>query len=185
MLEDLFKDVKKRMKSALEKFEEELKGVRTGRASTVILESIKVEYYGTPTPLKQLASFTIPEPRLVVIQPWDKSVAKAIEKAINSSDIGVTATSDGNVIRVSFPPLTEERRRDLVKFIKKKAEEYRVAIRNIRRDANEEIKKLEKEKLLSEDDAKKAQKEVQNLTDEYIKKIDEALEKKEKEILEF
>ncbi|MGB9667950.1 MAG: ribosome recycling factor [Thermosulfidibacteraceae bacterium] len=185
MLEDLFKDVKKRMKATLEKFEEELKGVRTGRASTVILEGIKIEYYGTPTPLKQLASFTIPEPRLVVIQPWDKSITKAIEKAINSSDIGLTATSDGNVIRVNFPPLTEERRRDLVKFIRKKAEEYRVAVRNIRRDANEEVKKMEKEKLISEDDAKKAQKEIQNMTDEYIKKVDEALERKEKEIMEF
>lgn len=185
MLDDLYKDVKKRMRQAVEKFEEELKGVRTGRASPGVFENLKVDYYGVPTPVKQLASFSVPEPRLVVIQPWDKSVAKEIEKVINSSDIGVKATSDGTVVRVSFPPLTEERRRDLVKFVRKRAEEYRIAIRNVRRDANEEIKELEKNKQISEDDSKRAIKEIQNMTDEFIRKIDELLDKKEKEIMEF
>ncbi len=185
MLSDLYKDIRQRMKKSLDKCEKELRGIRTGRASTALLEEIKVEYYGVPTPLKQLATLTVPEPRTVLIQPWDKSVAKDIEKAIRSSDLGLNPTSDGNVIRVNFPPLTEERRKQLVKVVRKIAEEYRIAIRNIRRDGNDEVKEMEKEKMISEDEAKKALKEIQKITDEFIKAIDELVEKKEKEILEL
>ncbi|NPA15065.1 MAG: ribosome recycling factor [Deferribacteres bacterium] len=185
MLKDLYDDLKRRMKKSVEKCEKELMGVRTGRASTALLEEIKVTYYGVATPLKQMATLTVPEPRTVMIQPWDKSVLKDIEKAISSSDLGLNPSSDGNVIRVNFPPLTEERRRQLVKVIKKIAEDYKIAIRNIRREGNEEVKEMEKEKMISEDEAKRALKEIQKITDEFIKQIDELVEKKEKEIMEF
>ncbi len=185
MLNDLYKDVRTRMKKSVDKCDKELRGIRTGRASTALLEEIKIEYYGTPTPLKQLATLSVPEPRTVVIQPWDKSVIKEIEKAIRSSELGLNPMNDGNIIRVNFPPLTEERRRQLVKVVRKIAEEYKIAIRNIRRDGNDQVKEMEKEKLISEDEAKKALKEIQKITDEFIKAIDELTEKKEKEILTF
>ena len=185
MLDDLYKDIKRRMKKSVDKCEKELIGIRTGRASTALLEEIKVQYYGVETPLKQIATLSVPEPRLVVIQPWDKSVIKDIEKAISSSDLGLNPSNDGNVIRVAFPPLTEERRKQLVKVVRKIAEEYKIAIRNIRREGNEEVKEMEKEKMISEDEAKRALKEIQKITDEFIKLIDELVQKKEKEILEF
>ncbi len=185
MLKDLYDDLRRRMKKSVDKCEKELIGIRTGRASTALLEEIKVSYYGVATPLKQLATLTVPEPRMVLIQPWDKSVIKDIEKAISSSDLGLNPTNDGNVIRVSFPPLTEERRRQLVKLVRKIAEEYKIAIRNIRREGNEEVKEMEKEKMISEDEAKRALKEIQKITDEFIKLIDELVERKEKEIMEF
>jgi len=185
MLQDLYKEIKNKMSKSLSKLERELAGIRTGRASAALIEDIKVTYYGTPTPLNQLATISVPESRLVTIQPWDKSVLKEIEKAISHSDLGLTPVSDGNVIRITFPPLTEERRKELVKLVKKIAEDYKIAIRNIRRDGNDEVKKMEKEKLISEDESKKAQKEIQKITDEFIKKIDEVLLKKEKEIMEF
>ncbi len=185
MLDDVYKDIKKRMKKSVAKCEQELKGIRTGRASTALIEEIKVEYYGTPTPIKQLATLSVPEPRMVLIQPWDKGIINEIEKAIRNSGIGLSPSNDGNVIRVPFPPLTEERRRELVKIIKKIGEEYKIAIRNIRRDGNDEVKEMEKEKLISEDEARKALKEIQKITDEFIKAIDELIEKKEKEIMEF
>ncbi len=185
MLDELYKDLRSRMKKSVQKCESELKGIRTGRASTVLLEEIKVEYYGVPTPIKQLATLSVPEPRMVLIQPWDKSVINEIEKAIRNSNLGLSPSNDGNVVRVSFPPLTEERRRELVRVVRKIGEEFKIAIRNIRRDGNEEVKEMEKEKMISEDEAKKALKEIQKITDEFIKAIDELVEKKEKEIMEF
>ncbi len=185
MLEDVYKETRTRMKKSLAKLEKELAAIRTGRASTALLEDIRVTYYGTPTPLNQLATISVPEARLITIQPWDKSIIKEIEKAISHSDLGLNPSSDGNVIRITFPPLTEERRKELVKVVKKIGEEYKIAIRNIRRDSNEEVKEMEKEKLVSEDESKRALKEIQKITDEFIKKVDELLEAKEKEIMEF
>ncbi|HQJ07996.1 MAG TPA: ribosome recycling factor, partial [Deltaproteobacteria bacterium] len=161
-----------------------LQKVRTGRASIGILDGIMVDYYGTMTPLKQLATLAVPEPRLITIQPWDKGAITAIEKAIMKSELGLTPANDGKIIRVPIPPLNEERRRDLVKMVKKMAEEYRVEIRNHRRDANAMLKDLEKEKEISQDELKSGQDKVQELTDGYIKKVDSMLSEKEKEIME-
>jgi len=169
---------------AVEALKKEFASVRTGRASLALLDGIKVDYYGTPTPLQQLASLSVPESRQIAIQPWDPKVITEIEKAIMKSELGLTPTNDGKVIRITMPTLTEERRKQLVKVVKKNAEDAKVAVRNIRRDINDEIKKLEKEKHLSEDDTKKSLDEVQKLTDSCIKKIDEALAHKEKEIME-
>jgi len=173
-----------KMQHSIELFKKELASIRTGRASLALLDGIKVDYYGTPTPLGQVATLSVPESRQILIQPWEQRIIPDIEKAIMKSDLGLTPTNDGKTIRLNIPPLTEERRKELVKVIKKKAEEARVAVRNIRRDINEEIKKLEKEKHISEDDTKKSLEEVQKLTDSFIKKIDEILEHKEKEIME-
>ncbi len=158
--------------------------VRTGRANPALLERVMVDYYGTPTPIQQLATISTPEPRLLTIQPWDRQMVKAIEKAIQQSDLGLTPNSDGQVIRIVLPQLTEERRKELVRLVRKEAEEKRVAIRNIRRDANEALKKLEKDGLLSEDEVRRAQGEIQTLTDHYIREVDHLLEAKEKEIME-
>jgi ribosome recycling factor len=160
-------------------------GVRTGRASAALLDPIHVDYHGTSTPLNQLASVAVPERRLITIQPWDPSTISAIEKAILKSDIGITPASDGKMIRLAVPPLTEERRKELVKVVRKLAEEGRVHIRNARRDANDALKRLEKNKTLAEDDARKVTDQVQDLTNRMIKQLDEMLEKKEKEIMEF
>ncbi len=162
----------------------ELAKVRTGRASPALLDGVKVEYYGSVLPLNQVASISIPEPRLIIIQPWDKQALIPIEKSIQKADLGINPNNDGSVIRLAIPPLTTERREELVKLIMRLAEECRVAIRNIRRDANNEIKKMEKDKKLSEDDAFKTQEQIQKMTDEFIKKVDEILKKKEKEIRE-
>ncbi|MGD0210413.1 MAG: ribosome recycling factor [Desulfomonilia bacterium] len=161
-----------------------LQKVRTGRASIGILDGIMVDYYGTPTPMNQLATLAVPEARLITIQPWDKGALALIEKAILKSELGLTPNNDGRIIRVPIPPLNEERRRDLVKMIKKTAEEFRVEIRNHRRDANALLKDLEKEKEINKDDLKSAQDRVQDLTDNYIKQIDDLLAAKEKEIME-
>lgn len=184
MINDLMNEAEERMKKTVEVLRKELAAVRAGRANPAMLEKVMVDYYGTPTPVNQLANISVPEPRLLVIQPWDKSSIQTIEKAILKSDLGLTPASDGTVIRLVIPQLTEERRTQLVKTVRKKAEESRVAIRNIRRDINEAIKKIEKEKTVSEDEAKKGQEKVQRLTDKYIKDVDEVLEKKEKEIME-
>jgi ribosome recycling factor len=184
MLDDIYEDTKDRMKKALETLEREYKRVRTGRASVSLLDGIKANYYGTPTPLAQLATLTTPDPRTLMIQPWDQSGLGEVEKAILKSELGLTPMNDGKVIRISIPPLTEERRRDLVKMINKKAEEYKVIVRNIRRDSNEMIKDLKKDKEISEDQQFRAQDEVQKITDDFIKKIDEIYSVKEKEILE-
>jgi len=158
--------------------------VRTGRASASILDDIRINYYGQPTPVKQLCNISIPEPRTIIVQPWDKTTLAEIEKAILGANIGITPENDGNVIRLPFQPLTEDKRKDIVKNLKKLAEDTRVAIRNIRRDANEAGKKMKKDSEISEDDEKKLLKEVQDITDEWIKKIDDVEKAKEKEIME-
>ncbi len=183
-LKELFQETRRRMDKARSVLKDEFARLRTGRASAGLLEGIKVDYYGTSTPVNQLATINIPEPRLIVIQPWDISQIGAIEKAILSSDLGITPTNDGKVIRISIPQLTEERRKELVKVARKYAEECRVAIRNVRRDANEKLKKLEKDKLISQDELKKAQQEIQKITDEEIEGINNLLEAKEREIME-
>ncbi len=184
MLNDIYDDTRDRMKKALETLDREYKRLRTGRASVSLLDGIRANYYGTPTVLSQLATLTIPDPRTIMIQPWDQTVLGEVEKAILKSELGLTPMNDGKVVRINVPPLTEERRRELVKMVGKKAEEYKVIIRNIRRDSNEMVKDLKKEKEISEDEQFKAQEEIQKITDEYIKKIDETLSGKEKEILE-
>lgn len=173
------------MKKAVEATVREFAGVRTGRASAALVQGITVDYYGTPTPLQQVATVATPETRLLTIQPWDQSLVPAVEKAILKSDLGITPANDGRIIRIAIPPLTEERRKDLVRIVRRMTEEGRVAIRNIRRDANEKLKALEKQKQISGDDLKKTIDSVQKLTDKYIREIDMALASKEKEILEF
>ena len=172
------------MRHAEEALTHDLAAIRTGRASPALVERIRVDYYGTPTPLPQVAAITAPEPRLLVIQPWDKSVFGAIEKAILKSDLGLTPVSDGKVIRLPIPPLTEERRRDLVKMIRRRVEEARVTIRNCRRDAIEEFKKLEREKKISEDDSRRGQERVQKATDAAIAEVERLGQHKEQEVLE-
>lgn len=172
------------MKKAVEHFRKELVAVRTGRATPALLEKVLVDYYGIPTPVNQLATISVPEPRMLVIQPWDKSALSEIERAIMKSDLGLSPMNDGTVIRLVLPQLTQERRQELVKLVRKKAEEGRVAVRNIRRDTNDDLKAKQKEGGCSEDELKRLQAEVQKLTDKYIKEIDELLAAKEKEIME-
>jgi len=160
-------------------------GVRTGRASVSLLDNVRADYYGAPTPLNQLATLHVPEPTLITVQPWDVSQIAVIEKAIRAADLGLNPGNDGKLIRVPIPPLTEERRKDLVKKLHHIAEDHRVALRNIRRDANENVKKLLKDKLISEDEDRRAHDEIQKLTDGYIQKLDQAAKVKEKEILEI
>ncbi len=173
-----------KMKKAIEVFKYDLSSVRAGRANPSILEKITVDYYGTPTAITQLANVTVPEPRMIVIQPWEKNLLKDIEKAIMKSDLGLNPNNDGAIIRLNIPQLTEQRRQEIVKTVSKKVEETKVAIRNIRRDANDNIKKLEKDKEIAQDESKKAQEDMQKLTDKYIKIADEIYQAKEKEILE-
>lgn len=184
MLDKLYADYRARMTKALELLEAEFARIRTARANPAILDGVKVSAYDTLTPLKQVASISVPEPRQIVVQPWDRTLLTEIEKAILKAELGLTPRIDSGVIRVPIPPLTEERRRELSRLCAKLTEDARVAVRNIRRDANEHIKKLEKDKRISEDDTKKAQKKVQDMTDEFIKKLDELLRKKETEIME-
>jgi len=172
------------MSRTIETLKKEFASIRTGRASLALLDGIMVNYYDTPTPLQQLASLSIPESRQIVIQPWDPKVIPDLEKAILKSDLGLTPMNDGKMIRMTIPPLTEERRKQLVKTVRKKAEEAKVAIRNIRRDINDETRKLEKEKHLSEDVVKKLHEDIQKVTDSFIVKVDEVLGHKEKEIME-
>ncbi|OPZ73115.1 MAG: Ribosome-recycling factor [bacterium ADurb.Bin478] len=185
MIDDVKKDVKHRMDQAVETVRTELAKLRTGKASPAILDGITVNYYGANTPLRQVGNVSAPEPRLLVVQPWDRSLLGEIEKAILKSDLGLNPTNDGIVIRVPIPTLTEERRQSLVKVAKKITEDGRVAVRNIRRDANEKLKKLEKDHKISEDDLHRSQDEMQKLTDECVKKLDEILALKEKEIMEI
>jgi ribosome recycling factor len=184
MEQELKRKTTDRMSRTIEVLKKDFSSIRTGRASLALLDGIAVNYYDTLTPLQQLASLSIPESRQIAIQPWDQKVIPDIEKAILKSDLGLTPTNDGKTIRINIPMLTEERRKQLVKMVKKKAEEAKVAIRNIRRDTNEELKKLEKEKHISEDIVKKSQEDIQKLTDSYIVKVDEVLANKEKEIME-
>jgi len=184
MEQELKRKTAERMLRTIEALKKEFASVRTGRASLSLLDGIMVNYYDTQTPLQQLASLSIPESRQIAVQPWDQKIIPDIEKAIMKSDLGLTPMNDGKIIRINIPPLTEERRKQLVKAVKKKAEEAKISIRNIRRDANEELRKLEKEKHLSEDEVKKIQEETQKITDSYIAKADEVLGHKEKEIME-
>ncbi len=184
MEKELKRKAIEKMDSAVEALKKEFSAIRTGRASLALLDGLKIDYYGTPTPVQQLASLSIPESRQIAIQPWEQKIISEIEKAIMKSDLGLTPSNDGKVIRINIPALTEERRKQLVKVAKKNAEDSKIVVRNIRRDINEEIKKLEKEKHLSEDNTKKSLDEIQKLTDTYIKKIDEILMHKEKEIME-
>ncbi len=184
MMNEVLDGVKQDMEKTVAAMKQSLQKVRTGRASIGILDGIMVDYYGTPTPMKQLATLAVPEPRLITIQPWDKGAISSIEKAIFKSELGLTPANDGKIIRVPIPPLNEERRRDLVKMVKKTAEEYRVEIRNHRRDANAMLKDLEKDKEISQDELKTSQDKVQDLTNDYIKLVDALLADKEKEIME-
>ena len=184
MVDEIINDMKRGMNKTVDSMKGSLQKVRTGRASIAILDGIMVDYYGTPTPMNQLATMAVPEARLITIQPWDKGALAPIEKAIMKSELGLTPNNDGRIIRVPIPPLNEERRRDLVKMIKKTAEEFRVEARNHRRDANALLKDLEKEKGINKDELKVAQDKVQDLTDNCIKLIDEQLAVKEKEIME-
>jgi len=184
MIEDVFSDAKGHMQKTLEAMRRELATLRTGRASPALLEHIRVDYYGTPTPLVQLASTSVPEPRMLVVKPFDKNSTKDIERAILKSDLGLVPNSDGTLIRIPIPTLTEERRRDLVKVARKHGEEGRVAVRNIRREAKEMLEELEEEGEVSEDDSRRAQERLQQLTDEMIAQLDRVLAAKEKEIME-
>jgi ribosome recycling factor len=173
-----------KMKRAVEVTREECAGVRTGRATPAILNRVMVDYYGTPTPMNQLASFSVPEPRLLVIQPYDRNAMAAMEKAIMQSDLGITPSNDGQVIRLAFPQLTEERRKDLIRMVHHRAEEGRVAVRNVRRHAKEELERLKKDGEISEDDLNRSEKELQRLTDLHVGEIDDLLGHKERELME-
>jgi ribosome recycling factor len=181
---DVIKDARLRMDKSAENFVNELTKVRTGRANPTLLDTVRVDYYGQSVPINQAANISVPEPRLIVIQPWEKNMLAEIERAIQKADLGLNPGNDGTMIRVPIPQLSEERRKDLVKLVHKFAEEGKVAIRNIRRDANDQLKKMEKNHEISEDELSVELDTIQELTDEHIKKIDEVLEKKEKEVLE-
>ena len=185
MIDEIFEDLRDRMGKSIESLKREYSRLRTGRASISLLDGIRVSYYDTPTPLNQMASLAVPEPRLIVIQPWDKTAIEDIEKAILKSELGLTPINDGKVIRISIPPLTEERRKELVKVARKMREENKVAIRNIRRDANEMLNDLKKEIEITEDDLYRSQEEVQKTTDQFISQVDEICAAKEKEIIEI
>lgn len=184
MINDLKNKMRQKMDQTLEHLRKDLTGVRTGRASLVLLDGIQVNYYGSSTPLKQVAALSVPDSRLITIQPWEIGLIPEIEKAIIAANLGLNPTNDGKVIRLNVPSLTEERRKDLVKQVKKMSEDTKVVMRNIRRDSNEDVKKLFKDAKISEDDQRKAQDEVQKITDQYITKIDEMVKKKEAEVIE-
>ena len=184
MLEEVYAEVEHKMERSIEALRKELSRIRTGRASLALLDGIAVDYYGTPTPLNQMATLAVPESRLITIQPWDKTQMGAIEKAIQRSDLGLTPTNDGTIIRLSIPPLTADRRKELVKQVKKVGEESKIALRHVRREGNENLKSFEKEKMVSEEDARRGQDQVQKITDRFIANVDEILESKEHEVME-
>jgi len=184
MLDELYMDMEEAVEKSLTVFRKEIARVRTGRASTSLLDTIRVDYYNVPTPLTQVASVSVPDARLIVVQPWEKSIIQEVEKAIAAADLGLNPVSDGNVIRLPIPALNEERRKELVRQVKKMAEDSKVAVRNIRRDFNEKLKKAEKGKDITEDDMHRAFDKTQDITNSYIKKIDDVLSHKEAEILE-
>ena len=184
-MEKIISEAEQRMKKAVAALQDEFNTLRTGRASSALFDKIRVDYYDTPTPLNQVATISVPEARLVVIQPWDKAIIGDIEKAIQKSELSVNPSNDGKVIRIAIPPLTEERRKEFVKIAKNMAEQNRVSIRNTRRDANDDLKKAEKNGTISEDELKRAEDDVQKLTDSYISQVNEKLEEKEQEILEI
>ncbi|HZG15113.1 MAG TPA: ribosome recycling factor [Candidatus Bathyarchaeia archaeon] len=184
MPQSILKDMEERMTKAIGTLKKDLATLRAGRANPAMLDKVVVDYYGTPTPISQLANINAPEPRMLQIQPWDKGALKEIDRAIQQSDLGLTPSNDGNIIRIAVPPLTEERRKELVKVAGKSGEEAKVAIRNIRRDANDEIKKLEKAATISEDESRRYQESIQKTTDKYIAEVDKIVKDKEKDILE-
>jgi ribosome recycling factor len=184
-LDEIYSEAREKMEKSIDSLIKELSHIRTGRANISLLEDITVDYYGQPTQLNHLGTVSVPEPRVLVINPWDKTLLPAIEKAILASNLGITPQNDGNVVRLIFPTLTEERRRELVKLVKKHGEEAKVAIRNIRRTLNEELKNMEKNSEISEDICKDGVDEVQNITDEFIERIDKIISKKESEIMEI
>ncbi len=183
-MDDFLKDIESRMEKTVAHLKKEFSKLRTGRASVAILDSVRVEYYGQKVPLNHIATLSVPESRLIVVQPWDPKLIPEIEKAIKASDLGLNPVNDGKVIKIPIPPLSEERRKELVRVAGKMAENARIAVRNLRREANEHYKKLEKEKEISKDDLKMYLDKVQKLTDKYIERIDQLLEEKEKEIME-
>ena len=185
MIKEATQDAEKRMRSAILSLEEDLAGIRTGRATPALVEKMSVEYYGSPVPLMQMASISVPEPRQLLIKPFDPSTIKEIEKAIQASELGITPMNDGKVIRLNLPPLTEERRRELTKFVNARLEEARIAVRNVRRDSNKDLKEFEEEKLISEDDLKRGEEEIQKMTDKIIEEIGEIGKKKDQEIMEI
>ncbi|MFN7035594.1 MAG: ribosome recycling factor [Bellilinea sp.] len=185
MIKETVKDAENRMKGAIQSLEEDLAGIRTGRATPALIEKLPVEYYGVPTPLMQLATISVPDARTLLIKPFDATGLKAIERAIITSNLGLTPNNDGKTLRLNLPPLTEERRRDLVKVVNQRLEEAKVAIRNVRRDILKDLRDFEKEKMISEDELKKGEEELQKLTDKLINEIDRIGEIKQKEIMEF
>lgn len=185
MISDVKTKASNGMAKALEAFKRELGKVRTGRASLSLLDDVKVDYYGTPTPLNQVGSLAVPEPRLITIQPWEKNLIGDIEKAILKADLGLNPSSDGQIIRLVFPPLTEERRKEMVKQVKRMGEDAKVVVRNVRREANDTLKKLEKDKEITEDDLKRGEKEIQEITDDFVSRVDKVLEEKEKDLMEI
>lgn len=184
MIDDILSDAEDRMRKAIEALKRELATIRTGRANPILIERLEVNYYGTPTPLNQVAGISAPEPRMLVVQPWDRGAIAAIEKALRTSELGFNPSNDGQVIRIAIPPLTEERRRELVRLARQKVEEGRVSIRNIRRDAVTSLKERAKEKLIGEDDERRGEQQVQELTNRYIHEADVIGKRKEDEILE-
>lgn len=184
-MQEIFNVTKEKMEKTLSSLHSEYASIRAGRASSAVLDRISVDYYGTATPINQLATVSVAEARILTIQPWDKSVLSAIEKAILTSDIGINPTNDGNIIRLVFPPLTEDRRKEIVKDIKKKAEDGKVAVRSIRRDAMDKLKKKQKNSEITEDDLSDGEEKIQKITDEYIKKVDDMSKEKEKEVMEI
>lgn len=184
MTADLFADAERRMQKAIETLKQDINAIRAGRANAALVERITVEYYGAPTPINQVASISVPEARLLVIQPWDRKLLTDIEKAIQKSDLGINPTNDGQVIRLAIPPMSEERRRDLVKTLHKKLDEHKVAVRNVRRDVQDKLRDREKKKEISEDELKRSVERLQKLTDRYIEEMDKVGKTKEMEILE-
>lgn len=184
-MQTILDDAMERMEKAIESLERDFSKLRTGRASTTLVDELKVDYYGTPTPMNQLASISVPDSRSIAIQPWDRNAFGEIEKAIQKSDLGLNPVNDGKLIRINIPPLTEERRKELAKIARKYSEDAKIAVRNIRRDANDALKKKKNEKELSEDEMHKGQEDVQKLTDDYVANIDKVLENKEKDIMEI
>ena len=184
IVDETLHEAEQKMRAAVSFAKEELASLRTGRANPKLVERISVEYYGSQVPLNQLASFSVPEPRLLVIQPFDRGAIGAVEKAVMSSDLGLTPSNDGNVVRLPFPQLTEERRRDLIRLARERAEEGRIAVRNVRRHSKENLTRLERDHAISEDDLKRSEKELQRLTDQFVGEVDRLLEHKEKELME-
>ncbi|GAB4551386.1 MAG: ribosome recycling factor [Geothermobacteraceae bacterium] len=185
MLDEVRKNAAAGMEKAIDALKRDLGKVRTGRASLSLLDDVRVDYYGTPTPLNQVGTLAVPEPRLITIQPWEKNLIPEIEKAIMKADLGLNPSSDGQIVRIAIPALTEERRKEMVKVVKRMGEDCKIAVRNARRDANDTLKKLLKDKEITEDDQKRGEKDIQDLTDSFVKKVDEILETKEKEVMEI